>query len=480
LISIEDLEFDLKFEHSLFRTRSESRLDETLFDEKRFQDLILAASVKPVVTPVRNRQPLRPLTTTMAAIFSPLILPALLHDLPQEYNLRIKLYDVEGNISAQKHLDWFNDFIDLEEVDFADVKMRLFTQSLAGDVRKWFRALAPGSIADFAAFETLFLARWGDKKNPLQLLTHYNNMKRSPDETVQEFSARFMKVYNVIPDEVKPPPKAAQLRYVDSFESDFSLLLRERRSATLDDMMTDAIEVEVNLMASGKMKANSDRNMGKTQDKAQTSTSQTSEERFEAMMRNMERMMERMALGNRPNPREQADGPPRNPRRPAGPQIRQREQRNQGNQAAQADQTNQGNQGNQGEQQVRPPFQNNYMNEDYDGYFEDNVNCCDDKETEVFLTKEEHDQFMDASEIFLQDEEERISVEKKIMRPDCKMPSCNSKGNTISEIKRCLKILRKVISQRQTPPKMLRVMCPLLVSPKKTPREKIQLQRIPL
>jgi hypothetical protein len=243
-------------------------------------------------------------------------------------------------------------------------------------------------------------------------------MKRSPDETVQEFSAKFMKIYNAIPDEVKPPPKAAQLRYVDSFESDFTLLLRERRSATLDDMMTDAIEVEVNLMASGKMKANSGRNINRTQDKAQTSTSQTPEERFEAMMRNMERMMERMTLGNRPNPREQADGPPRNPRRPVIPQIRQREQRNQGNQAAQADQTNQGNQanqgnqGNQGEQQIRPPFQNNYVNEDYDEYFKDNMNCCDDKETEVFLTKEEHDQFIDASEVFLQDEEERVSVEE--------------------------------------------------------------------
>jgi hypothetical protein len=69
-------------------------------------------------------------------------------------------------------------------------------------------------------------------------------------------------------------------------------------------MMIDAIEVEVNLMASGKIKSNSGRDMNRTQDKAQPSTSQTSEERFEAMMRNMERMMERMALGNRPNPRE--------------------------------------------------------------------------------------------------------------------------------------------------------------------------------
>jgi hypothetical protein len=128
----------------------------------------------------------------MAFRFAPLILPAQLHDLPHDYNLRIKLYDAEGNISAQKHLDWFNDFIDLEEVDFAYVNMNLFTQSLAGDVRKLFRALPPASIADFEAFETSFLAKWGDKKNPLQLLTQYNNMKRSPDETVQDFSARFM------------------------------------------------------------------------------------------------------------------------------------------------------------------------------------------------------------------------------------------------------------------------------------------------
>jgi hypothetical protein len=159
-------------------------LNEVIFDEKRFQDLILAASVKPIVIHTQNQQPLQPLTTTMAARFSPLVLPAQLHDLPREYNLRIKLYDVEGSVSAQKHLDWFNDFIDLEEVDFEDAKMRLFAQSLVGEVRKWFRALPTASIINFEAFETNFLVKWGDKKNPLQLLTQYNNMRRSPNEIV--------------------------------------------------------------------------------------------------------------------------------------------------------------------------------------------------------------------------------------------------------------------------------------------------------
>jgi hypothetical protein len=53
------------------------------------------------------------------------------------------------------------------------------------------------------------------------------------------------------------------------------------------------------------------------------------------------------------------------------------------------------------------------VNENYDGNFEDNMNFCDVNETKVFLTKEEHDQFMDAYEICMQDEEERLSLEKE-------------------------------------------------------------------
>ena len=82
-----------------------------------------------------------------------------------------------------------------------------------------------------------------------------------------------MKVYNSIPTEVKPPPGASQLRYVDSFDNEFSLLLRERRYNTLDDMMSDAIEVEVNPMASVKIKHNPDRDMKKVQGQAQPSIS---------------------------------------------------------------------------------------------------------------------------------------------------------------------------------------------------------------
>ena len=177
-----------------------------------------------------------------------------MHDLPQGYSQRIRTYGAEGDASSQQHLDRFNDFCDLEEVYYEDANMRLFSQSFYGEVKKWFRGLAAGSVHNFQEFETTFLRKWERKNNSLHLLTQYNNLKRGPNELVQYFSTRFMRTYDAIPTDVKPPPGATKLHYVDTFSSEFTLLLRERRFFSLADMMDDAIEVEVNLTTSNKTK----------------------------------------------------------------------------------------------------------------------------------------------------------------------------------------------------------------------------------
>ena len=64
-----------------------------------------------------------------------------------------------------------------------------------------------------------------------------------------------MWVYNSIPDDIKPSPRVAKLHYADAFDNDFSLLFRERKSNTLPTMFTDALEVEANMMACGKIKS---------------------------------------------------------------------------------------------------------------------------------------------------------------------------------------------------------------------------------
>ena len=86
------------------------------------------------------------------------------------------------------------------------------------------------------------------------MLTQYNQLKRGNEKIVKRFSEKFKRTYNALPNECKPPKGMAKIHYVEGFDDDFSLLLRERRSTTLADMMNDAIEVEVNLMASKKGK----------------------------------------------------------------------------------------------------------------------------------------------------------------------------------------------------------------------------------
>lgn len=172
----------------------------------------------------------------------------------------------------------------------------------------------------------------------------------------------------------------AKLHYAEGFDDDFSLLLRERRSATLAYMMNNAIEVELNLMASKKGKIRFEAKRVKEETWPSTSQS-TSDAKFESMLKVMERMMEIFVDNDRQVVREhnepQIINPHfRQPRQPGlpPPQILPRGQRNQN----QID-------------QVRPPFQENLLDEDFSQQTDDHINQFGDKESKVFLTKEECD-----------------------------------------------------------------------------------------
>ena len=115
------------------------------------------------------------------------------------------------------------------------------------------------------------------------------------NDSVQELSARFMRTYESIPTDVKPPPGAAKLHYADAFNSEFTLLLIERRSTSLENMMDDAIEVEVNLLASNKTKQKGESR--RIKEKAQPSTSQSSTDvKMDLMMKAMERLIDRFFM----------------------------------------------------------------------------------------------------------------------------------------------------------------------------------------
>ena len=74
-----------------------------------------------------------------------------------------KFTGIDG-VTAKEHLESFYSYADNLDISENDVWMRVFVQSLDGEARKWFRELAPRSIANIEALDDAFLKHWGDKK----------------------------------------------------------------------------------------------------------------------------------------------------------------------------------------------------------------------------------------------------------------------------------------------------------------------------
>jgi len=106
--------------------------------------------------------------------------------------------------------------------------MRIFAQTLASDVRTWFRSLPNNSIDSLEVFYQHFLNRWEKKKNPLQIILEYENIRRGPNETVQDYCTRFNSVYNAIRVDLRPPPGLALIKIPYRFHTDMAFQLREK------------------------------------------------------------------------------------------------------------------------------------------------------------------------------------------------------------------------------------------------------------
>lgn len=181
--------------------------------------------------------------------YAPLQLPANPGAMPQDYQRKITYFDGNVTYTAQRHTRKMMEYFENYEIDDDHVRMKVFVQSLTGDVRTWFRALPANTIADPEAFYQMFLNKWEKKKDPFQILSEYENLKRGPQETVQDYCTRFNNVYNAIPQNLRPPPDLALIKFPDAFDSDKAYQLRERAPITLEDMQSIAVSVEANLIS---------------------------------------------------------------------------------------------------------------------------------------------------------------------------------------------------------------------------------------
>ena len=95
----------------------------------------------------------------------------------------------------------------------------------------------------------------------------------------------------------------AKLHFTEAFDDEFALFLRERRSPTLAQMMSDAIEIEINMMSSerGRYKVDA-REKRKTKEEPQASTS--ADPKFDSLMKVMEKLVDKLSIREKPPARD--------------------------------------------------------------------------------------------------------------------------------------------------------------------------------
>ena len=141
-----------------------------------------------------NQVPPPVIFAKVAARYAPLALPAVLHDLPENYMKSLPKFTGEGDLTVQEHINFFDQFDDILGIEHEDVYSRLLVQTFEGQVRTWFRSLPAGSLGSYQALENAFIRQWGERKDHLYYLTEFGALKKKGSESVLEFIQRFNKL----------------------------------------------------------------------------------------------------------------------------------------------------------------------------------------------------------------------------------------------------------------------------------------------
>jgi hypothetical protein len=187
------------------------------------------AQITVVPTMANLPNPPNKMDVIIVARYAPLVLPQNLNSFPtRDYMKYLPRFNGEGDVTTEEHLASYYNFADNFNIEHVDVWMRVFVQSLDGEVRKWFRSLPANSIPDIEVLDETFLRQWGDKKYYLYYITEFGSLKRKNGESVSNFTKIFNNMYNKIPVEIKPTETSSKITFSNAFDVEFSLLLRER------------------------------------------------------------------------------------------------------------------------------------------------------------------------------------------------------------------------------------------------------------
>jgi hypothetical protein len=132
-----------------------------------------------------------------------------------------------------------------------DTCMRLFVNSLEGKVAADFFDLPPKILSTWEELVYWFKSTYGQSKIPAEQLREYNNIAYKNGETIKSFNLCFTKLYNQIPELIRPQNQAAFMHYYNALPSPYHHRLEEKSIDNLGSTLHTCLEYEEQLERTG-------------------------------------------------------------------------------------------------------------------------------------------------------------------------------------------------------------------------------------
>jgi hypothetical protein len=151
-------------------------------------------------------------TTTPWHVSSPLNLTLATCPLPK---LKEHLPRFLGNntVTTNEHLVTFSNSCHNIGDNENDTCIHLFVNSLEGKATVDFFELPPKILSTWEDLVYWSKSTYGQSKSPSEKLRDYNNIAYNNGETMKSFNLRFTKLYNQIPELIRPQNQATFMHY---------------------------------------------------------------------------------------------------------------------------------------------------------------------------------------------------------------------------------------------------------------------------
>jgi hypothetical protein len=132
-----------------------------------------------------------------------------------------------------------------------DTCMRLFVNSLEGKAAIDFFDLPPNILSTWEELVYWFKSTYGKSKIPAEQLQDYNNIAYKYGETIKSFNLCFTKLYNQIPELIRPQNQASFMHYYNALPSSYLHRLEEKSIDNLGFALYTCLEYEEQLERTG-------------------------------------------------------------------------------------------------------------------------------------------------------------------------------------------------------------------------------------